>query len=173
MTKALIVVDIQNDYFPNGAMELVGSVEAAQVAAQIKEEYKAQGLPVIMVQHIAKLPTASFFLPDTQGAEIHESLALADGDIHIVKHYPNSFRETTLLSELKTRGITKLTVVGMMTHMCIDTTVRAACDLGFEVTAVAAACATKNLEFNGRVVAAADVQAAYLSAIDGSFATVV
>jgi len=75
MTKALIVVDIQNDYFPNGKMELVGSVEAAQVAAKIKEEYKALGLPVIMVQHIAKLPTATFFLPDTLGAEIHESLA--------------------------------------------------------------------------------------------------
>jgi nicotinamidase-related amidase len=91
----------------------------------------------------------------------------------VVKHYPNSFRETILLSELQTRGIKEVTIVGMMTHMCIDTTVRAANDLGFSVTVIAEACATKDLTFGDRTVAAADVQAAYLSALDGSFANVV
>ena len=173
MTEALIVVDIQNDYFPGGAMELVGSESAADAAAGIKAEFKSKGLPVFMIQHITKSPTASFFRPNTEGVALHLSVALADDDIHVVKHYPNSFRETVLLDELRSRGITKLTIVGMMTHMCIDTTVRAANDLGFDVTVVAAACATKDLEFDGRIVSASDVQASYLAAIDGSFAKVV
>ena len=173
MTEALIVVDIQNDYFPGGAMELVGSEQAAKVGARIKAEFKSQGLPVFMIQHIATGAKSSFFLPNTNGVEIHESVALQSDDVHVVKHYPNSFRETTLLDELRRHGITKITVIGMMTHMCIDTTVRAASDLGFGVTVIADACATLDLEFGGRLVAAADVQAAYLAALDGTFATVI
>jgi nicotinamidase-related amidase len=171
MNSALIVVDIQNDYFPGGAMELVGSYEAATVAASIKSEFKAKNFPVIMVQHIAMSPTATFFLPGTEGAEIHESVKLVDGDYLVVKHFPNSFRETNLLEILRDRNITDLTIVGMMTHMCIDTTVRAANDLGFKVTVYENACATRDLSYE-RTVAAVDVQAAYLAALDGSFAEV-
>jgi nicotinamidase-related amidase len=173
MTKALVIIDIQNDYFPGGAMELVGSVEAAEVAAQIQQDFRNQGLPVINVQHIAKSPSATFFLPGTEGAEIYESVKPAEGELAIVKHFPNAFRETTLLESLKDLKVTELVIVGMMTHMCIDTTVRAASDLGFDVTVHGAACATKDLEFAGRVTAAADVQTAFLSALDGSFATVI
>jgi nicotinamidase-related amidase len=171
MTQALIVVDIQNDYFPGGAMELVGSEEAAHVAASIKSDFKAKALPVIMVQHIAKSPTATFFLPGTNGAEIHDSVALQPDDFLVVKNFPNSFRETNLLEILQEKSITDLAIVGMMTHMCIDTTVRAANDLGFKVTVYGNACATRGLTFE-RTVAAADVQTAYLAALDGSFAEV-
>ena len=171
MTNALVIVDIQNDYFPGGAMELHNSVQASRVATAIKTDFKTKGLPVIVVQHIAQSPTATFFRPDTEGVRLHESVALEAGDIHVVKHYPNSFRETTLLETLRQHGITDLTIIGMMTHMCIDTTVRAASDLGFKVTVYENACATKNLTF-GHTVAAVDVQAAYLAALDGSFATV-
>jgi nicotinamidase-related amidase len=89
----------------------------------------------------------------------------------VVKHFPNSFRETNLLEILRDRNITDLTIVGMMTHMCIDTTVRAANDLGFKVTVYENACATRDLSYE-RTVAAVDVQAAYLAALDGSFAEV-
>ena len=170
--KALVVVDIQNDYFPGGANELVGIAEAAAVAVKVKAHFKSQGLQVIMVQHIAIKPGATFFLPDTYGAELHESLPLEEGDELVVKHFPNSFRETTLLEVLKNLNVTDLTIVGMMTHMCIDTTVRAASDLGFKVELIGNACATKNLTHGDRTVAAADVHAAYLAALDGTFATV-
>ena len=173
MTKALLIIDIQNDYFPGGANELVGIAEAAAVAVKVKAHFKSQGLPVIMVQHIAIKPGATFFLPDTYGAELHESLPLEEGDELVVKHFPNSFRETTLLEVLKNLNVTDLTIVGMMTHMCVDTTVRAANDLGYQVTLVADACATRDLEFAGARVAAAQVQTSYLAAIDGSFASVV
>jgi nicotinamidase-related amidase len=172
MSKALLVIDIQNDYFPGGKMELVGSAAAALQAARVQRHFRERGLPVINVQHVAKGPSATFFLPETHGVEIHESVAQVDGEHLVVKHFPNSFRETRLADILATLGVTELTVVGMMTHMCVDTTVRAANDAGFKVTLVGDACATKDLEFDGRTVAAADVQVSYLAAIDGSFAVV-
>ncbi len=170
--RALIVVDIQNDYFPGGANELVCSTEAAAVAVDVKRHFKESGLPVVMIQHVAIRPGATFFLPGTAGVEIHESIAVKEGDYLVVKNYPNSFRETNLLELLKSMNVSELTVVGMMTHMCIDTTVRVASDLGFKVELIGNACATKELEHNGRKVGAADVHAAYLAALDGSFATV-
>ena len=172
MTKALLVIDIQNDYFPGGAMELVGAVEASQVAAKVQAEFRSQGLPVVNVQHIALKPGSTFFLPDTFGAEIHENVKPGADEPVIVKHFPNSFRETNLKQTLDDLEVDELTIVGMMTHMCIDTTVRAANDAGYKVTVIENACATRDLEHNGRLVSAADVQAAYLAAIDGSFATV-
>ena len=173
MSKALLVIDIQNDYFPGGKMELVGSAAAALQAARVQRHFRERGLPVINVQHIALSPTATFFLPETQGAEIHSDVTPIDGEVVITKHFPNAFRETNLAETLGALGAKELTVVGMMTHMCVDTTVRAANDAGLKVTLVGDACATKDLEFDGRTVAAADVQVSYLAAIDGSFAEVV
>jgi nicotinamidase-related amidase len=186
MTHALIVVDIQNDYFPGGAMELVGAEKAASEAALVKREYKALGHPVFMVQHVATSPEATFFKPNTKGVEIHDSVALVEGDVLIVKNHPNAFLNTNLLQELRDRNVSAVTIVGMMTHMCIDSTVRAASDLGFKVVVVGDACATKDLQvlkLNGlttqqenggsymHVIPAADIQAMYLDALR-SFATV-
>ena len=172
MTKSLLVIDIQNDYFLGGRMELVGAVEAAENAARIQRHFRDAGLPVIHVQHIALSPTATFFLPETYGAEINEIAAPVGDEPIITKHFPNGFRETILQSTLSDLAVEELTVVGMMTHMCVDTTVRAASDAGFKVTLIGDACATKDLEFAGDSVSAADVQIAYLAAIDGSFARV-
>ena len=172
MTKALVIVDIQNDYFPGGAMELVGILEAASVAARVQAEFREAGLPVINVQHIATSAGATFFRPGTSGAEIHESVKPADGETVIVKHFPNSFRETELLQTLRNLDAKELVIVGMMTHMCIDSTVRAANDFGFKVTVYQDGCATLDLAHNGQVTKAAEVQTAFLAALDGSFANV-
>ena len=172
MTKALLVVDIQNDYFPGGAMELVGSVEAAEVARSIQDSFRDQNLPVIHVQHIATRSGSTFFLPGTLGAEINERVSPRSDERVIVKHFPNSFRETELQKVLRDQAVDELVVIGMMTHMCIDTTVRAASDLGYKVTIFEDACATKDLSHGDRTVIASDVQAAYLAALDGSFASV-
>jgi nicotinamidase-related amidase len=173
MNKALLIIDIQNDYFAGGKMELVGSAEAAKNAAHVLGQFREQGLPVIHVQHVALSSSATFFLPGTFGVEIHQDVAPTTGETVVIKNFPNSFRETNLKSVLDGLNLDELVVLGMMTHMCIDTTVRAANDLGFKVTLVGDACATKNLEFGGAEVSAEDAQVAYLAAIDGSFATVV
>ncbi|HXS53624.1 MAG TPA: cysteine hydrolase family protein [Usitatibacter sp.] len=173
MTTALLIVDIQNDYFPGGRMELVGSPEAAAHAAGLLASFRDKRLPVIHVQHVSVRPGATFFLPDTDGVKIHESVAPLAGEAVIEKHFPNSFRETPLLDHLRKHGIDKLAIAGMMTHMCIDTTTRAAADLGFGCTLAHDACATRDLAFGAARVAARDVHNAFLAALSGPFAKVV
>lgn len=172
MTQALLLVDIQNDYFPGGAMELVGSPEAALQAATLLQAFRRTGRPAVHIQHVATRPGATFFLPGTSGVEIHPSVAPLPGEAVFQKHFPNSFRETPLLEHLHGLGVTQLVVAGMMTHMCIDTTVRAAFDLGFQCLLAGDACATRDLARSGATVPAAQVQAAFLAALDGTFAKV-
>lgn len=170
---ALVLVDIQNDYFPGGAMELAGPEAAAAAAGRVLAAFRRHGLPVTHVRHEAARPGATFFLPGTPGAEIHPGVAPLPGETVLAKHFPNSFRETGLEALLREAGVERLTVCGMMTHMCVDATVRAACDLGLAVTLVPDACATRDLAFAGRTVAAPDVQAAFLAALAGAGATLV
>ena len=172
MHTALLLIDIQNDYFPGGAMELVGSVEAGQRAAMLLAAFRSKGRPVIHVQHISTRPGAGFFLPNTRGVEIHECVAPTEGETIVRKHFPNSFRETPLLEHLRSRNVTGLVIAGMMTHMCVDTTTRAAADLGFACKLAHDACATRALSFGGATVAAAEVQTAFVASLDGFFAKV-
>jgi len=88
----------------------------------------------------------------------------------IVKNFPNGFRATPLLERLQALAAHQLVVAGMMTHMCIDTTVRAAFDLGFQCTLAHDACATRALSFGGTTVPAAQVHAAFVAALHGIFA---
>lgn len=172
MVQALLLIDIQNDYFPGGGMELVGSSAAAARAGKLLRAFRERTLPVIHIQHVSERPGATSFLPDTPGVEIHESVAPNLGEAVFQKHYPNSFRETGLLEHLRNRQISHLTIAGMMTHMCVDTTVRAAADLGFTCVLAHDACATRALSFNGAAVSAESVQTAFLAALNGLFATV-
>jgi nicotinamidase-related amidase len=172
MTKALLLIDIQNDYFPGGAMELVNSSLAAVKAGKLLQAFRQRALPVIHIQHVSVRPGATFFLPDTVGVEIHESVAPASGETVFQKYYPNSFRDTPLLQHLRDRRISELVIAGMMTHMCVDSTTRAAADLGFQSILAHNACATRALSFGGAAVSAEDVQRAFIAALNGLFAKV-
>jgi nicotinamidase-related amidase len=173
MNTALLIVDIQNDYFEKGTMTLVGSELASENARLILDRFRAKGLPAIHIQHIAKSPAATFFLPNTVGVEIHKNVKPLVQEKVIVKHYPNSFRETELLDYLKTNNIRNLVICGMMTHMCIDATTRAAKDLGFTCVLIGDACATRDLEVNGQKVQASEVQKSFLAALNSYYADVI
>lgn len=172
MQTALLIIDIQNDYFENGANVLTGSLEASENAKLILEKFRRDNLPVIHIKHIALNPLATFFLPGSFGAEIHKNVIPLDNEKIIIKHFPNSFRDTELYQYLKTSGINKLVICGMMTHMCIDATTRAAKDFGFECVVIADACATKDLEINGRKAKASEVQISFLAALNYYYSTV-
>ena len=165
MSTALIIIDIQNDYFPGGKMELVGPDEAAAQAHTLLDRFRATAKPTIHIQHISLSKTATFFLPDSEGANIHSSIAPLAGDTVVVKHFPNSFRETTLLDQLKALDVDSVVIAGMMTHMCVDATSRAAADLGFKVTVVADACATRALTYGDTTIPAEHVHKAFLAAL--------
>lgn len=172
---ALILIDIQNDYFPEGKMELIGMTQATENAKSILEYFRKENSPIFHIQHISTRPNAHFFIKGTIGAEIHESVKpkLNQKEKLIIKHYPNSFRETSLHEQLKELSIEKLIICGAMSHMCIDTTTRYAFDLGYSSIVIADACATKNLIFQNIEVPAAQVHAAYMAGLSGLFAEVV
>jgi len=169
----LLLIDIQNDYFTNGKMVLEGSEEASLNARLLLERFRLSGLPVVHVQHIAEKPGATFFTPGSEGSEIHRNVKPTRDEKVIIKHYPNSFRETDLLSHLKDLGTTDLVICGMMTHMCIDATTRAAKDLGFNCILVGDACATKMLEINGQKVKSEEVHNSFLAALSYYYSTVI
>ena len=173
MNPCLILVDLQNDYFPGGRMELMGIAAAAANAGRLVDHFRRAGSAIIHVQHLSVRPGASFFLPETDGAAINAAVAPREDEPVVVKHYPNAFRATALLEMLHKRGISDVTVCGAMSHMCIDATVRAAFDLGLACTVVEDACATTHLTFANRVIDAADVHASFMAALSGTYATVV
>jgi nicotinamidase-related amidase len=172
MTTALVLIDLQNDYFPGGTMELVGSDAAVARAQELLVAFRDRSLPIFHVQHISTRPGATFFLPNTVGADIHRAVLPASGERIITKHFPSSFRETELLEQLQAANAKRLVIAGMMTHMCVDTTVRAAADLGFECFLAQDGCATRALQFSGHHIEAEQVQLAYLAALNGAFAQV-
>ena len=170
---ALLVIDIQNDYFPSGAMVLEGAEAAAERARGAIEAFRRRGSPVVHVRHLSLRPGASFFLPGTRGAEIHELVRPREGEVVIEKNFPNSFRATPLQRTLEEQGIKNLAVAGMMTHMCVDATVRHAADLGYSITLLGDACATRAQSFGGETVPARQVHAAFLAALNGFYAKVI
>lgn len=172
MNQALLIIDIQNDYFPGGAMELAGSPAAGAKAGKLLQAFRQKQVPVVHVQHVSTRPGATFFLPNTRGVQIHESVAPRAGETVLQKNFPNSFRGTPLLEQLRKLQIAQLVIAGMMTQMCVDSTTRAAADLGFQCLLAHDACATKSLSFGGVTVAAENVQIAFLAALNGLFAKV-
>ena len=170
MKPGLIIVDIQNDYFPGGRMELVGIDRASANARTLLSAFRDKRWPTVHIQHVSLTPDAPFFSSGTEGVKIHESVAPAAGEIVIEKHFPNSFRESPLLEQIRKAEVDSLVICGAMSHMCIDATTRHAGDLGFECTVIHDACATRDVEFEGTTVRAADVHASFMSALGWGYA---
>jgi nicotinamidase-related amidase len=171
--RGLLVVDIQNDYFPGGANPLDRPEEAAANARLLLAAHRDSGAPVVHLRHVWDAPDALYMRPGTPGVEIHPDVAPAGGEPVFDKAFPNGFLETPLDAHLRGAGVDELVVCGMMTSMCVDATVRAAVDLGYSVTVAHDACATMGLAFGDRSVAAADVHAAFLAALADGYAEVV
>jgi nicotinamidase-related amidase len=172
MARALLLIDIQRDYFPGGAHPLVGSDAAAEAAATVLSAFRDGDEPIIHVQHVWDEPEASFMRPGTPGVEHDPRVSPADGEPVVVKAMPNAFLGTDLERRLRDGEVDDLVVAGMMTSMCVDATVRAAADLGFPVTVVGDACAAPNLRHRDVAVPGDQVHAAFLAALADGYATV-
>lgn len=170
---ALVLVDIQNDYFPGGKMELVNIDHASANARRLLDEFRYKGLETFHIQHTFKDNHAGFFIPDTEGAEIHGIVDPLPSETVIHKHHPNSFRETTFLKQLNEKSITDLVICGAMSHMCIEATTRAAADYGFKCVVIQDACATCDITFRDKKISSEDVHNASMSALAFAYANVV
>jgi len=165
MHTALLIIDIQNDYFPGGKMELVEPLAAAKRAYGLLQCFRESGGQHVHIQHVATRPDATFFIPGDRGTDIHDAVAHFEGEPLIQKHYPNAFRETRLLDLLYDWETERVVICGMMTHMCVDATARAAADLGFQVIVASDACASRDLAFDGTTIPADHVHKAFLAAL--------
>lgn len=173
MTKrATIAVDIQNDYFPGGKFPLDGMEKAAARAQAVLDAARARGDLIVHVRHESADTSAPFFHPGSEGANINPAAAPQGDEIVVTKNHVNAFKDTGLHSVLQDNEIDEVVIVGAMSHMCIDAATRAASDLGYQTTVIADACATRDLEFQGTTVPAAQVHAAMMSGLAFGYATV-
>lgn len=174
MTKsALILIDIQNDYFPGGKWELHKIEDSAANAARVLEQARTAEQMIVHVHHEFQIENPPFFEPNTPGADFHSSVLPKDGEHKVLKHHVNAFRETNLQTLLEDHSVTEVTIAGDMSHMCIDAATRHAADLGLNVTVIEDACSSRDLEFNGEVIPAEQVHKAYMSALSFAYADVV
>ncbi|SOD73270.1 nicotinamidase-related amidase [Jatrophihabitans sp. GAS493] len=170
MSRGLLIIDIQRDYFPGGAYPLVAPEAAAGKAAELLALFRASGELVIHLQHVWDAPDAQFMIPGTDGVEIHPLVAPRTGETVLQKAEPNGFQGTELAGALA--GVDDLVVAGMMSSMCVDATTRAALDRGLAVTVVHDACAAPDLEFAGETIPGRTVHGAFMAALGDAGAAV-
>ncbi|UVK81546.1 cysteine hydrolase [Pseudomonas sichuanensis] len=171
--QALIIIDIQNDYFPGGKWTLDGAEAAADNAARLLDAARERGDLVVHVRHEFESSDAPFFTPGSAGARIHQKVEPANNEAVVLKHKVNSFRDTNLKALLDQHDVKALTIAGSMSHMCVDAATRAAADYGYDVTVAHDACATLPLAFDGKQVPAAEVHASAMAALAFAYAKVV
>jgi nicotinamidase-related amidase len=160
--EALLLIDIQKIYFTPGPLLLSKPRDAAEKAARLLEKFRKEGKTIIHVQHNFKM-----------FADIHDLVKPLEGEKIIHKEYPSSFLETDLQDYLSSQEVEKLVVAGMMSHMCVDTTVRACQNYGYEVVVIDDACTTQSLKYKGNKIDAATVHAVYMASLQDGFANVI
>jgi len=160
LPAALLLIDIQDFYFPGGKLPLENPETASEKAALVLKLFRDQKLPVIHIQHYG-------------GSPIHADVAPLPGEKVITKKEANAFDRTDLLEYLKSLHVKRLVLCGMQTHMCLEAATRAAYDYGYDCIVVQDACATRALKWGDRIVTAADVQASTLASLDRFYAKVV
>jgi nicotinamidase-related amidase len=152
--SALLIIDIQDFYFPGGRSALVEPEKAADKAARLLGRFRHKGLPVVHVRHNSE-----------PGGKINDIVKPLPGEKIVSKDEVNCFKGTGLSEFLKQNGIDTLVICGMQTHMCVEAATRAGADLGYKCILVHDACATKDLKYGDKVIKAEDVHFSTLSTL--------
>ena len=163
LRTALLLIDFQKDYFSGGKLPLVGALEAAQKAYMVLQCFREHGGHHVHIQHISREPDAAYFISGDRGTDIHDSVAHFEGEPIVYKHEANAFSHTDLLELLKSWETERIVITGMMTHLDVNFTARAASDLGFQVIIAEDACATCDLKSGNTVIHAEQVQESFLA----------
>ncbi len=165
MKTALLVIDIQNDHFPGGKLPLVNPLEAAQKAYMLLQCFRERGGKHVHIQHISKDPKAGYFISGDRGTDIHDSATHFEGEPIVYKHEPDAFLNTELLVLLRSWQIERLVICGMMTHLDVNATARAAAAFGFQIIIAEDACATRDVQEGDTMIPAQQVQKTSLDAL--------
>ena len=159
---ALLIVDVQEFYFPGGKMQLVNPEMAGLNAGLLLDHFRKNEMPVYHVRHN--------FEP---GGDIHPYVKPQGEEPVISKDQVNAFSGTGLLEILQGDSIEQLVICGMQTHMCVEAAVRAAHDFGFTCLLASDACATRALQYEEFIIPAKNVHYSTLSTLQGSYARVI
>jgi nicotinamidase-related amidase len=174
MTKrALIVIDVQNEYF-DGALPITHPSRDESLANITKamDAARAAGVPVVVVEHEDTEADSPIFRPGTHEQELRPEVAEREADHHVVKRLPGSFTGTDLGEFLEAQGVDRVSIAGYMTHMCVDTTAREAAHRGLEVEILDDATGTLSLENHGYAAEGEELHRATLVAQGQFFADV-
>ncbi len=145
MKKALILIDLQNDYFPGGLFPLWNTQKTLAAIKDAVARARAAGIVVVHIQHIAdpEAGIAPFFNAGTEGAMIHSEILAAAPDAPVViKHFADSFIKTDLETVLSEHGVGELLVCGMMTQNCVTHTAISKSAEKYRVSIVTNCCTT-------------------------------
>jgi nicotinamidase-related amidase len=159
--KALLIIDIQDFYFPGGKSALANPEKAADNAALLLAKFRKENFLIVHVRHNSE-----------SGGEINELVKPLDNEKVVSKDEVNCFIKNDLTDYLKFHGIDTLVICGMQTHMCVEAATRAASDLGFKCLLIHDACATKDLKYGEKTIKAEDVHLSTLSTLK-SYALIV
>ncbi|WP_428242378.1 cysteine hydrolase family protein [Gynuella sp.] len=139
---ALIIIDIQNDYFPQGKFPLVDSDTVLTRIMHLANQAISASMPVVLVQHIGS-PDGPFFYPDDEGTEIHSQLKqMLAGAPVITKQHADAFWQTDLAHTLETLQVQNLLICGMMTQNCVTHTAISKAADNYKVAVVTDCCTT-------------------------------
>ena len=159
-TTALLLIDIQEFYFPGGKIALDNPETAGMNAGLVLERFRDSGMMVIHVRHDYE-----------PGGSIHDLVRPEEGEMVITKKQVNAFLGTELLLTLEQLAVDQIVFCGMQTHMCLEAAVRAAHDFGYKCIVIEDACATRALQYKEYIVPAKQVHYSTLSSLKGVYAT--
>lgn len=164
MKRALIVVDVQNEYFEGGALPITYPPKSfEQIKTAIAEAQKA-GDFIIFVQHTSLKENAGAFVRGSHMWEFHDEIKAIKSDLIIEKNHASSFVGTDLNYRLRSLGIDTVAIVGYMTQNCCDATARDASQLGFTVEFLSDANGTLAFSNEAGGVSAEELHRAFLVA---------
>ena len=163
MKRALVVIDVQNEYF-DGALPITGRDESLKKICDVMDASKQAGIPRIVIQHTMPTADMPIFQRGTSAWDLHPEIASRGAELKIEKNLPGSFTHTVLEDWLRKHGVETVVVSGYMTHMCCDTTARQAVHRGFKVEFLSDATGTLPLDNAGGKVTAEDLQRSILAA---------
>jgi nicotinamidase-related amidase len=148
MTRALIVIDVQESFRQRPLWRTISNPGIATDVARLVDGVRASGDLVVWILH-SEPGSGTTFDPDSGHVRLMEPLAPKPGEPVLTKTSHNAFTTTNLQQLLTKRGITEVTVCGIRTEQCCETTARVASDLGYQVTFVTEATATNPIPHRG------------------------
>ncbi|PKL70417.1 MAG: cysteine hydrolase [Methanomicrobiales archaeon HGW-Methanomicrobiales-1] len=161
MKEALLVIDVQNEYF-TGKLPVTFPERSFEKILLAMDHASVAHMPVIVIQHTNPAPESPTFRKGTMGWELHDEIKRRHADVIIEKNLPGSFTGTNLGDWLKEKGISIVTIAGYMTQMCCDTTSRQAFHRGYTVNFLSDATGTLGITNNAGTVTGEELHRAIL-----------